>query len=149
MHGCNGTFLLQPCFITENANPMNKKSNKFIKSLAWHCVLCTTLFAPVLMAQGFPPTDREHRQGMSYEEYSAHREKMRLRMEIERDEDHVRSTDRQKPPADQTEKSRPDSAYGQGFHTRSRADDKQDRARTSRHDRPHFERTNRGDRGRR
>lgn len=128
---------------------MTIRTNKLLKRLALHSVLCAGLFAPALMAQEFPPTDSKHRQGMSYEEYSAHREKMRLRMEKMHAEEQARTSDTQKPQAEHTEKPRPDSAYGQGFHTRNRVEQKQDTDRASRQDRPRFERPNRSERMRR
>lgn len=118
-------------------------------NFALHCVLCVSLFVTNTMAQEFPPTDRELRQGMSYEEYSAHREKMRLRMEKMHAEEQARSSDTQKPQAEHTEKPRPESAYGQGFHSRNRSVEKHDAGRANRQDRPHFDRSNRGDRIRR
>lgn len=114
-----------------------------------HYMLGMSLFATVTMAQEFPPSDRELRQGMSYEEYSAHREKMRLRMEKVRDEEHANSSSTQKTQVDHVEKPRPDSAYGQGFHTRGRVEARQDAGRANRQDRPRLERANRGDRTRR
>jgi len=149
MHVCDGTFSAATVLHCLNLYKMTIRTDNFLKSLALHSVLCANLFVPVVMAQEFPPADREHRQGMSYEEYSAHREKMRLRMEKMQAEEQARPSDTQKPQAEHMEKPRPDSAYGQGFHTRNRLEDKQDAGRANRQDRPRIERSNRGDRMRR
>jgi len=109
-------------------------------------LLCTSLFAPVAMAQEqFTAPDKEHRQGMSYEEYSQFREKMRMRMEKmhqERLEQNQESADR---PAQQTERTQPDNAYGKGYHSRNRAEDRPDAGPDRQPERPRFERFNRGD----
>lgn len=109
-----------------------------MQNFALHCVLCVSLFVTNTMAQEFPPADREHRQGMSFEEYSAHREKMRLRMQ---------PSESQKPPVEHIDKPR---AYGQGFQSRNRNEEgRQDAGRVDRPDRPRLERIDRGDRMRR
>lgn len=150
-HGCNGTCPAATVlhYLHLNIYKMTIRTNKLFGRLALHSVLCASLFAPVLMAQEFPPTDRELRQGMSYEEYSAHREKMRLRMEKMHAEEQKRSSETQKPQTEHTEKPRPDSAYGQGFHTRNRPEEKHDAGRANRQDRPNFERFNRNGRSHR
>ena len=140
---CNRALLLK------YTNKMTTRTSRLLKNLALHSVLSASLFTPALMAQEFPPTDRQHRQSMSYEEYSAHREKMRLRMEKKHTEEGTHSSDKQKSDFDHTDKAHPDSAYGQGFHTRNRLEDKHDTARANRQDHPRLERTIRGDRMRR
>jgi len=119
--------------------------NKLPGTVLFHCLLSACLFAPVVMAQEFPHADRKHRQGMSYEEYSAQREQMRLRMKKMHDEEDMRSS-MQKPHTEQTEKPRMEGTYGQGFHSRNRHEDRQDTSMNNRQDRPRVERINRGER---
>ena len=112
-------------------------------------VIFTSVLAPVAMAQDFTPPDREHRQGMSYEEYSSYREKMRMRMEKMTPEERRQAREMMSPPSDQTERPKHDSAYGQGFHSRPQIENMPDRASGNRPDSPRGERFNRGNMGRR
>lgn len=114
-----------------------------ISNLAMQFLLCISLFAPVAMAQEFTPPDREHRKGMSYEEYSSYREKMRMRMEKMTPEERKQRHEMMNRPSDQTERPKPDSAYGQGFHSRKRLEDKPATETDNRPDRPRTERFNR------
>jgi hypothetical protein len=112
-------------------------------------VLCMSLLASAAMAETLPLPDKDHRQGMSYEEYSSYREKMRKRM----DEHKLPAAEDKQPPEstryspEKIEKS--SSAYGQGYQSRSPAEDRPDTAAVNRPERPRFERFNRGDMGRR
>jgi hypothetical protein len=49
-----------------------------IYNIAFQLLLCMSLLVPVANAENLSVPDKEHRQGMSYEEYSNYREKMRL-----------------------------------------------------------------------
>lgn len=119
----------------------------------FYFTLLISLFAPVAMAQDFTPPDKEHRQGMSYEEYSSYREKMRMRMEKMTPEERKQAHEMMGRPDGKMdgkmERPNPDSAYGQGFHTRKQPDDRPANASGNRADRPRVERFNRGERLRR
>lgn len=112
-------------------------------------ILLISHLAPVALAQDFTPPDREHRQGMSYEEYSSYREKMRMRMEKMTPEERKQAHEMMNRPSEQTEQPKRDSAYGQGFHTRPQMENMPDGTRSNRPDRPRGERLNRGNAGRR
>lgn len=112
-------------------------------------LLCMSLLVPAAMAETFSVPDKERRQGMSYEEYSSYREKMRKRMEGNK-----LPAAEQKQPSESSrfapekiEKS--GSTYGQGYQSRNATDDRPDMAAINRPERPRFERFNRGDMGRR
>ena len=115
----------------------------------FYFILLAFSFAPVAMAQDFAPPDKEHRQGMSYEEYSSYREKMRMRMEKMTPEERKQAHEMMLNPEGHKERPNPDSAYGQGFHTRKRLEDRPATASGNRPDRPRVERFNRGERLRR
>lgn len=115
----------------------------------FYLILLISLSASVALAQDFTPPDREHRRGMSYEEYSSYREKMRMRMEKMSPEERRQAHEMMSRPSDQTEPPKHDSAYGQGFHTRKRLEDKPASGTDNRPDRPKIERFNRGERLRR
>ena len=112
-------------------------------------VIFTSVLAPVAMAQDFTPPDREHRQGMSYEEYSSYREKMRMRMEKMTPEERRQARETMNSPSGQTERPKHDSAYGKGFHTRPQKEQMPDRPSSNRPDRPQGERFNRENMGHR
>lgn len=112
-------------------------------------MLCMSLLVPAAMAETISVPDKERRQGMSYEEYSGYREKMRKRME-----EHKLPAAEHKQPPEFTPYSpekieKPGSTYGQGYQSRSPAEDRPDTAVIIRPERPRFERFNRGDMGRR
>jgi hypothetical protein len=111
--------------------------------------LCMSLFVPAAMAENLSIPDKEHRQGMSYEEYSNYREQMRLHMEKKHQEERMQAPASSNPRPEQTEKPNPNSAYGQGYHSRSRTENRPDMDSVNRPDRPRTERFNRGDMGRR
>jgi len=113
-----------------------------ISNISFPLVLCASLFATAAMAEGIAVTDREHRKGMSYEEYSEYREKMRMQM------NKIQPENSSKPP-DLAEKPNRDSEYGKGYHARSPSQDRPDKADVTRPERPRAERFNRGDMGRR
>jgi len=107
--------------------------------------LLSTLCAQLVRAENIAIPDKVRRQEMSYEEYSNYREKMRMQMGKAHSEEAKPTQDAASRATDQIDKSKPESAYGQGYHLRNRADDKPDSAANSKPDRPHFERFNRGD----
>ncbi len=108
--------------------------------------VCLSLWATLALAQDVPVLDREHRRGMSYEEYSSVRENMRLRMEK------MRETKRKQTAVEDSVQPVPDSTYGQGYHARHQRDaaavERPERA--ERVERPaRIERFDRSDMGRR
>ena len=104
--------------------------------------LCLSLMLPAALAQQIDAPSKAQRQGMSYEEYTDFREKMRLRMEKMR-ADH-RNQSAETDPHPHAEKEKHDErAYGKGFDSRNRDNDRPD---TARPDRPRVERFNRHDR---
>lgn len=119
-----------------------------IFNIAFQLLLCISLFVPVANAENLSVPDKEHRQGMSYEEYSHYREKMRLHMDKMHPQDPKQAPAPSNPTPEQTDKLNPNSAYGQGYHSRERTEDRPDRSIDKRSDRPNFERFNRGDMGR-
>lgn len=119
-----------------------------IYNIAFQLLLCMSLLVPVANAENFSVPDKEHRQGMSYEEYSTYREKMRLHMDKMHPQDPRQAPAPSNPTPEQTDKLNPNSAYGQGYHSRERTEDRPDRSIDKRSDRPNFERFNRGDMGR-
>jgi hypothetical protein len=118
-----------------------KNSNQAI-----YFVLLINLYFPAAMAEDLSIPDKNHRQGMSYEEYSSFREKMRMRMEKMTPEERRQSHESSNHPAAQGERPKSGSAYGQGFHSRNKPEDKPDTDTANRPERPHFERLNRVDR---
>jgi hypothetical protein len=117
-----------------------------IKNLIFQLALCMSLVAPVAKAQEFTAPDRAQRQGMSYEEYRELREKMRMRME--KRHENQRQPDDANRGAEQAEREKSGSTYGQGFDTRRQREDRPDASPDRRPDHPRFERFNRGDRAR-
>lgn len=111
--------------------------------------LCLSLCAPAALAQSISVPDEERRQGMSYEEYSQYREKMRVQMEKLKSEEAKQTQTAPANPANQSEQSNQDSAYGQGYHSRNPAQYRPQNEAGSRPERPRPERINRGDMGRR
>ena len=103
-----------------------------------------SMYLPAVFAETLSVPDKDRRHGMSYEEYSNYREKMRKHMENHKlPEESSRST------SDKTEKPNPNSTYGQGYQSRKPAEDMPARGADNRPDRPQIERFNRGDMGRR
>lgn len=113
-----------------------------ISNFAFLPVLCMGLLVSAATAEELAVPDKEHRQGMSYEEYSHYREKMRKHMEKMHPEEHGQTPE-------QTEKINPNSAYGQGYHSRERAEDRPDTASGDRPEHPRGDRFDRGSMGRR
>jgi nitrate reductase cytochrome c-type subunit len=110
------------------------------KYFALHTLLCMCLLAPAVQAQEFSPPDREHRQGMSYEEYANFREKMRLRMEKNHADQRKAEQEEAAPPA----REHSPSNYGQGYQARQHAAERPE-PRSERPERGHFERPQRGE----
>lgn len=113
-----------------------------ISNFAFLPVLCMGLFVSAATAEEFAVPDKEHRQGMSYEEYSHYREKMRKHMEKMHPEERGQTPE-------QTEKINPNSAYGQGYRSRERAEDRPDIGSGSRPEHPRADRFDRGSMGHR
>lgn len=120
-----------------------------ISNFAFLVILCMSLFVPVALAEDISVPDKEHRQGMSYEEYSTYREKMRMQMENKKPENLKPNQMPANSPSDQMEKRQRDSAYGKGYHARNPSEGRPDIDAGSRPDRPRAERFNRGSMGRR
>jgi stringent starvation protein B len=114
-------------------------------------VFCMSLFVPAALAENLAVPAKDHRQGMSYEEYSSYREKMIKRMDESKQspEERRQLPDSSRRPHEQMEKPNPNSAYGQGYQSRKLAEDRAERGVDNRPERPSFERFNRGDTGRR
>lgn len=105
-----------------------------IPNSIWPLLFCLGLFAPVAGAEELAVPDKEQRQGMSYEEYAKHREKMRQRMEETHPDKHKQPQE-PSPAAEKVDTPREDSAYGQGYSARNR-EDKPDASSRSRPERP-------------
>jgi len=113
-----------------------------ISNFSFLPALCMGLLVSAAMAEELAVPDKEHRQGMSYEEYSHYREKMRKHMEKMHPEEHGQMPE-------QMEKINPNSAYGQGYRSRELAEDRPDIVSGSRPEHPRVERFDRGSMGRR
>lgn len=111
-----------------------------ILNFTFQFLLYLSLLTPIARAENITVPDKDQRQGMSYEEYSNYREKMRKHM-IER----RLSSDSPALPAEKTEKSNPNSSYGQGYHSRRPTVDRPENNFDNRPDRPKIERFNRGE----
>jgi hypothetical protein len=120
-----------------------------IYNIAFQLLLCMSLLVPVANAENLSVPDKEHRQGMSYEEYSNYREKMRLHMDKMHPQDPKQAPAPSSPTPEQTDKLNPNSAYGQGYHSRERTEDRPDAASGSRPEHPRGDRFDRGGMGRR
>jgi len=120
-----------------------------IYNIAFQLLLCMSLLVPVANAENLSVPDKEHRQGMSYEEYSTYREKMRLHMDKMHPQDPKQAPAPSNPTPEQTDKLNPNSAYGQGYHSRERTEDRPDAATGSRPEHPRGDRFDRGGMGRR
>lgn len=118
-------------------------------NILFQLALCLSLFLPAAMAEGLAVPDKEHRQGMSFEEYSKYRENMRLHMEKMKPDEARQKPEASAKPSAQMEKSQRDSAYGQGYQSRTPSEDRPDVGAANRPERPRVERFNRGDMGRR
>ena len=126
-----------------------------ISDFSFQLLLCLSIVTPVAMAQGTPASGKEHSQGMSYEEYSTFREKMRMRMEKSHAQESNSSLEAGDSPAEQhAERVKPDSAYGQGYQSRNRSEGRPEHNRPDNHtnnrpERIKVEKPDRGDRMRR
>jgi hypothetical protein len=114
-------------------------------------VLCTSLLVPVAMAEDLSVPDKDQRQGMSYEEYSTYRERMRKHMEERKMTPEQRRQLAESPhsPPEKLEKPEHSSTYGQGYQSRKPSEDRPDSGDNARPDRPRSERFNRGNMGHR
>lgn len=118
-------------------------------SLTFSLLLCMSLVPVAAGAEAISIPDSEERQGMTYEEYSKYREKMRMQMEQISPGDKEQETEPSADSSEKAEKSQRDSTFGQGYHSRKRSEDKPDTSAKERPERPRVERFNRGDMGRR
>lgn len=107
-------------------------------------LICLGLFAGDALAQEIVVPDRDKLRGMSYEEYSSIREKMRHRLENRKetaDENNQASKEETQPAAQ--------GSYGKNYQTRSQQRDNIDTAsrpeRPERPERPHVDRFERPD----
>jgi rare lipoprotein A (peptidoglycan hydrolase) len=89
--------------------------------------LCAGLCTAPAMAGELSVPDKEKRQGMSYEEYSNYREKMRQRMASEQPADSRQVTSPSDGTQAETEQAGHASSYGQGYSSRKPAADRPDR----------------------
>jgi len=117
-------------------------------NLALNLALCMSLFVSVAKAENISVPDKEHRQGMSYEEYSHYRENMREHMgkHMERmtPEERKQAQGTSARPPERIGKHNHDSAYGQGYHSREKAEGKPDLNSDSKPEHPRSERFNQG-----
>jgi hypothetical protein len=119
-------------------------------SITLTLLLCMSLFSAIVSAEMISIPDQEDRKGMSYEEYSKYREKMRMQMENskpEKDGQQTRATDNDTDTAGKPEKG---SKFGQGYDSRNLSAEMPDSIAHDRPERPRrIERPQRGDMGRR
>ena len=114
--------------------------------LTLQLALIMSLCVAPAFAEDFSMPDKEHRQGMSYEEYKNYREKMRLQMEKARQEEQKQAPKAAAKRSESQETTERGSAYGQGYHSRGREDMRPDSRPDNRPERPQFEKFNRGNR---
>ena len=112
-------------------------------------LLCMSLYATATLAEGIADTDKDPRKAMSYEEYSQHRENMRLQMKKGKTESRKEQANAAEEPVEKMEKSQRSSAYGQGYLSRSPAQDRPAKAEVNRPEHTRAERFDRSDMGRR
>lgn len=115
-------------------------------SLISPLLLCMSLLSTAALAESIAVPDREHRKGMSYEEYSAFREKMRTQIRNKNNENSGGNRESLNSTTDQAGDSKRDRVYGKGFHSRSQQDRPDNDAR-NKPDRPRVEKFNRGNMG--
>lgn len=120
-----------------------------ISNIIYRLMLCMSLFVPAAMAENISVPDNNQRQGMSYEEYSNYREKMRMQMEKNKSEDMQQKQTPANSSSGQMDKPAHDSSYGKGYHSRNQPELRPDTGSSNRPDHPRGERLNRGDMGRR
>lgn len=110
-----------------------------------YLLLCAGLSAPLTWAENIAAPDRQQRQGMSYEEYTDFREKMRLRMERMRADERNPPSAENKRPQEEQKEADSERTYGKGYDSRSHNIDRPDIA-DRRPERPRVERFNRVER---
>lgn len=120
-----------------------------ISNIIFRLLLCMSLFVSAANAESISVPDNNQRQGMSYEEYSNYREKMRMQMENKRPEDMQQKQAPANPSTSQIEKPAHDSTYGKGYHSRNQPEGRPDTGSGNRPDHSRGERPNRGDSGQR
>ena len=109
--------------------------------------LSLCLFTSVSRGENIAVPDKEQRQGMSFEEYSTYREKMRTQMEHRKSDEQKSQQDSANRMNDHAEKNQPSGSYGRDYHSRT-ADDTRPEA-TQRPDFHRVERFMRNEMGRR
>ena len=107
--------------------------------------LSMSLFVLPAFAEDLSMPDKEHRQGMSYEEYSNFRAKMRDQMEKAHQEELKQANKPDSARPEKSEESEQKNTYGKGYHMRDRDEARPDTTPDSRPERPRAERFNRGD----
>jgi hypothetical protein len=110
-------------------------------------LLCLGLFAGDALAQEIVVPDREKLRGMSYEEYSSIREKMRHRLENRKE-----SADENDQAGKEDTQPAAQGSYGKSYKSRSQQKDSMDTGlrperpeRLERPERPHVDRFERPD----
>lgn len=114
--------------------------------LGFYSLLLMSLYMPAAMAENISIPDKDNRQGMSYQEYSTYRDKMRLRIESRKSDSSIQNVAPANRTDEQGEKSYRGSNYGQGYRARQQSDDRHDSTSERMHDRPRFDKFNRGER---
>ena len=79
-------------------------------------IVCLCLLTGTALAQDVVEPDREHRRGMSYEEYSSIREQMRVRME------NTQSNKQKQQKSDDDQTSSAEGSYGRDYQSRNQVD---------------------------
>lgn len=108
-----------------------------ISSLVLPLLLGFSLLPASVLAQELAVPDKEHLNGMSYEEYSGYREKMRMRMEKAGTQEQEPMQEPDNRDRDTINKHDQGSAYGQGYSSRNNvSNDKPGTRPDSRPERP-------------
>jgi len=100
--------------------------------------LSMCLLAAASRAESITVPDKEQRQGMSFEDYSSYREKMRTQMEQKKSEEPKPQKESTNRLDEHAEKNQPSGSYGRGYHNRSTGDARPDAPK-----RPDFQRMER------
>lgn len=108
-----------------------------ISHLVLPLLLGLSQLATPALAQELAVPDKEHLNGMSYEEYSGYREKMRMRMEKASPQEQEPMQEPDNRDRDTMNKPAQGSAYGQGYSSRNNvSNDKPETRPDSRPERP-------------
>lgn len=102
--------------------------------------LIMSIFVSIVRAENVDIQDKGRRQGMSYEEYANYRKQMRLQMDVSTPEKIEKIQQVPERPQERIDKAKQESSYGQGYHTRDRAESRAERNVDNRPDRPKVER---------